>query len=165
MSQEIREKALGAAVAVAATSGEDAVISAAKKFEAYIIGGTASPKASSAGTSASAKTSPSAAPAQAATKPATTKTASGSATTASKPAKAASVAKKDEVDPDAKKLVGDKVNELLKANKRDEVIALLASFAEATSATGIVKQGDEVIAAFMEQADALLAVDEGSLAD
>ena len=166
MSQEIREKALSAAVAVAAAEGVAAVVAAAQKFEAYITGGAASPKAS-APTSASPKTTTSGASAPAAKPAANTKAAPGSATTASKPAKAASAPKKDEVDPDAKKMVGDKVNELLKANLREEAVALLASFGEATSATGIVKQGDEVTGAFMEQADALLtaAAEAGGLAD
>ena len=134
MSQEIREKALSAAVATAAESGADAVIAAAKQFEAYILG-----------------TAKSATPAAA--KPA--------ATTAAKPA----AAKKAEVDPDAKKLVGDKVNELLRANKREEAVALLGSFDGAQSATGIVAQGDEVIQSFLTQADEILTAAEGGLAD
>jgi hypothetical protein len=164
VSQEIREKALGAAVTVAGSLGDDAVVEAATKFATFLAG-NASPKAS-AGTSTSPKTTSSAASAQAVSKPATTKVVSGSFTTGSKPAKTASVSKATpEVDPDAKKMVGDKVNEMLKANKRDEAVALLASFADATSATGIVKQGDDVISAFMEGADAILSADSGSLAD
>ena len=134
MSQEIREKALSAAVATAAESGADAVIAAAKQFEAYILG-----------------TAKSATPAAA--KPA--------ATTAAKPA----AAEKAKVDPDAKKLVGDKVNELLRANKREEAVALLGSFDGAQSATGIVAQGDEVIQSFLTQADEILTAAEGGLAD
>ena len=134
MSQEIREKALSAAVATAAESGADAVIAAARYFEAYILG-----------------TAKSATPAAA--KPA--------ATTAAKPA----AAEKAKVDPDAKKLVGDKVNELLRANKREEAVALLGSFDGAQSATGIVAQGDEVIQSFLTQADEILTAAEGGLAD
>ena len=134
MSQEIREKALSAAVATAAESGADAVIAAAKQFEAYILG-TA--------------------------KVATPAAAKPAATTAAKPA----ATKKAEVDPDAKKLVGDKVNELLRANKREEAVALLGSFDGAQSATGIVAQGDEVIQSFLTQADEILTAAEGGLAD
>ena len=152
MSQEIREKALGAAVTVAGSLGDDAVVEAAKKFATFLLGG--------AQVSAPAKV-----PAQ----PAATKTATAPAKVAKPAAKPVetkpAASKKDEVDPDAKKMVGDKVNEMLKANKRDEAVALLASFADATSATGIVKQGDEVIQAFMEGADAILSADSGSLAD
>ena len=140
MSQEIREKALSAAVATAAESGADAVIAAAKQFEAYILG-----TATTAAKPAAAK--------PAAAKPA--------AATAAKPA----ATKKAEVDPDAKKLVGDKVNELLRANKRDEAVALLGSFDGAQSATGIVSQGDEVVQAFLTQADEILNAESGSLAD
>src|ERR1700677_4552819 len=165
MSNDNRAQALAGAISVAAKDGADAVVSAATKFLAC-LDGAASPKVF-AGTSASAKATTSTAPAQTASKPTATKPASGSATTVSKPVKTASVPKKDEIDPDAKKLVGDKVNELLKANLREEAVALLASFGEATSATGIVKQGDDVIGAFMEGADALLtaAAESGSLAD
>ena len=152
MSQEIREKALGAAVTVAGSLGDDAVVEAAKKFATFLLGG--------AQVSAPAKV-----PAQ----PAATKTATAPAKVAKPAAKPVetkpAAPKKDEVDPDAKKMVGDKVNEMLKANKRDEAVALLASFADATSATGIVKQGDDVISAFMEGADAILSADSGSLAD
>ena len=152
MSQEIREKALGAAVTVAGSLGDDAVVEAAKKFATFLSSG--------AQVSAPAKV-----PAQ----PAATKTATAPAKVAKPAAKPVetkpAAPKKDEVDPDAKKMVGDKVNEMLKANKRDEAVALLASFADATSATGIVKQGDDVISAFMEGADAILSADSGSLAD
>jgi len=163
VSQEIREKALDAAVRLGGPL--KGVVEAAEAFAAF-LGGAAAPKASAA-TSTLAPAAKSSAPALAATKPATTKVASGSATTASKPAKPASAAKKDEIDPDLKKMVGDKVNELLKANLRDQAVDLLASFEGATSATGIVKQGQEVVDAFMEQADALLtaAAEAGGIAD
>ena len=152
MSQEIREKALSAAVATAAESGADAVIAAAKQFEAYILG-----MAKSA-TPAAAKPAATTAAKPAAAKPAAAKPA---ATTAAKPA----ATKKAEVDPDAKKLVGDKVNELLRANKREEAVALLGSFDGAQSATSIVAQGDEVIQSFLTQADEILSAAEGGLAD
>ena len=152
MSQEIREKALGAAVTVAGSLGDDAVVEAAKKFATFLSGGV-----------------PASAPTKVPAQPAATKTATAPAKVAKPAAKPVetkpAAPKKDEVDPDAKKMVGDKVNEMLKANKRDEAVALLASFADATSATGIVKQGDEVIQAFMEGADAILSADSGSLAD
>ena len=152
MSQDIREKALGAAVAVVGSLGDDAVVEAAKKFATFLLVGV-----------------PASAPAKAPAQPAATKTATAPAKVvkpAAKPVETKPAApKKDEVDPDAKKMVGDKVNEMLKANKRDEAVALLASFADATSATGIVKQGDEVIQAFMEGADAILSADSDSLAD
>lgn len=150
MSQEIREKALSAAVAL---GGDPAtVVAAAQAFEAFLGGASSAAKPAD--------------PKPAATKPAATKPATTPATkpAATKPA-AKPAPKKDEVDPDAKKMVGDKVNELLKANKRDEVIALLASFDGAQSATGIVALGDEVIEAFMAGAEEILASSEGGLAD
>ena len=152
MSQEIREKALSAAVATAAESGADAVIAAAKQFEAYILG------TAKVATPAAAKPAATTAAKPAAAKPAAAKPA---ATTAAKPA----AAEKAKVDPDAKKLVGDKVNELLRANKREEAVALLGSFDGAQSATGIVAQGDEVIQSFLTQADEILTAAEGGLAD
>ena len=153
MSQEIREKALSAAVATAAESGADAVIAAAKQFEAYILGTAkvATPAAAKPAATTAAKPPVAAKPAAA--KPA--------ATTAAKPV----AAKKAEVDLDAKKLVGDKVNELLRANKREEAVALLGSFDGAQSATGIVAQGDEVTQSFLTQADEILSAAEGGLAD
>jgi hypothetical protein len=162
MTTDFRAQALAGAIQVDSANGAKAVVDTANKFLAFLEGKTAG--------------APVSAPAKEATPPAATKTAvapvKDAKPAAEKPAaKAAakpSAPKKDEVDPDAKKMVGDKVNELLKANLREEVVALLASFGEATSATGIVKQGDEVIGAFMEQADALLtaAAEVGSsLAD
>ena len=152
MSQEIREKALSAAVQVLGQSaGIAGVIAAAKQLEAYIASGaSAAPKETpkAAEPKSAAKVEPKAAPA---TKPA--------AKPEAKPEKAKAL------DPDAKKLVGDKVNELLKANKRDEAVALLASFDGAASATGIVVQGDEVIQAFLAGAEEILASSEGGLAN
>ena len=133
---------------VAGSLGDDAVVEAAKKFATFLFGGV-----------------PASAPAKAPAQPVATKTATVPAKIAKPAAKSAetkpAAPKKDEVDPDAKKMVGDKVNEMLKANKRDEAVALLASFGDATSATGIVKQGDDVISAFMEGADAILSADSG----
>lgn len=57
------------------------------------------------------------------------------------------------ISPDAVKA---KVDELLKANKRNETIALLFSFDGAKAASGINAQGQEVMAAFIEQADEIL---------
>lgn len=159
MSQEIREKALSAAVATAAELGADAVIAAAKQFEAYILGNVKNAPAAIAATAAKAPTTAKSAPTGKA--PIATSAASASP---SKPA-AKTAPKKAEVDPDAKKLVGDKVNELLRANKRDEAVALLGSFDGAQSATGIVSQGDEVVQAFMAGADEILSAESGSLAD
>jgi alpha-galactosidase/6-phospho-beta-glucosidase family protein len=48
------------------------------------------------------------------------------------------------------------VDSLLKANKRDAAIKLLASFGSAKSATGIVEQGAEVMAQFIAKADDIL---------
>ena len=158
MSQEIREKALSAAVATAAESGADAVIAAAKQFEAYILGTATTAAKPAAAKPAAAKPAATTAAKPAAAKPAAAKPA---AATAAKPA----ATKKAEVDPDAKKLVGDKVNELLRANKREEAVALLGSFDGAQSATGIVAQGDEVIQSFLTQADEILTAAEGGLAD
>jgi hypothetical protein len=54
------------------------------------------------------------------------------------------------------KMVSDKINELLKANKRPETVALLATFNGAKNATMVVAEGDEAVASFLEQADGLL---------
>jgi hypothetical protein len=48
------------------------------------------------------------------------------------------------------------LDSLLKANKRKEAIALLGSFEKATNVTGIVAQGGEVMAAFVEKANEIL---------
>lgn len=157
MSQEIREKALSAAVTVAGTLGHQAVIQAAFAFETYLDGveDTAVPVKPTATKPLAEK--PAAEKIKPVTKPAVEK-----AKPVTKPA-----TKDNAIDPDAKKMVGDKVNELLKANLRDQVVDLLASFDGAQSATGIVTQGQSVIDSFIEQADALLAVgaEEGGLAD
>ena len=152
MSQEIREKALGAAVAVAGPLGDDAVVSAATKFAAFLMGGTAP-----------AVTKPATKPVVEKAKPVTAAPAEKAKPVAAKPA--AQVAAKPEINPDAKKMVGDKVNELLRANKREEAVALLASFEGAQSATGIVSQGEEVVQAFMAQADEILSAAAEGLAD
>ena len=48
------------------------------------------------------------------------------------------------------------VDSMLKANKRDEAIALLASFDGAKSASAISEQGADVMAQFIEQANEIL---------
>jgi hypothetical protein len=48
------------------------------------------------------------------------------------------------------------LDSLLKANKRKEAIALLASFEKATNVTSIVAQGAEVMAAFIQEANGIL---------
>ena len=48
------------------------------------------------------------------------------------------------------------IGDMLKANKRKEAIGLLASFNGAKSKTGIIEQGADVMAAFVEQAEAIL---------
>ena len=151
MSQEIREKALDAAVRLGGPL--KGVVEAAEAFAAF-LGGAAAPKATVEKTT----TKPVSEKAKPVTQPVTEKT---------KPVAAKPAAKKDEIDPDLKKMVGDKVNELLKADLRDQAVDLLASFEGATSATGIVKQGQEIVDAFMEQADALLtaAAEAGGMAD
>ena len=151
MSQEIREKALDAAVRLGGPL--KGVVEAAEAFAAF-LGGAAAPKVTVEKTT----TKPVSEKAKPVTQPVTEK---------AKPVAAKPAAKKDEIDPDLKKMVGDKVNELLKADLRDQAVDLLASFEGATSATGIVKQGQEVVDAFMEQADALLtaAAEEGGMAD
>lgn len=65
--------------------------------------------------------------------------------------------KPKEPEVDYKKIVGDKVNALLKANKRPEAVELLASFNGAKSATAVIEQGADTIKAFLEGADAILA--------
>lgn len=80
-----------------------------------------------------------------------------------KPAKAAKPAKVEKVpeleveatDIDPKE-VKARVDALLKANKRTETIALLNSFKGAKSASGITEQGQDVMSAFIAQADELL---------
>jgi hypothetical protein len=74
---------------------------------------------------------------------------------------AAEKAKAVEAKPvvDYLKIVGNKVNELLKANKRAEAVALLETFDGAKSASGILKQGPDVIKAFLDDADEILAGD------
>jgi len=57
------------------------------------------------------------------------------------------------VSPEAVKAALDS---LLKANKRKEAIALLATFEKATNVTAIVAQGGDVMAAFIEQANEIL---------
>ena len=152
MSQEIREKALDAAVRLGGPL--KGVVEAAEAFAAF-LGGAAAPKASAGSPPAKL------------TKTESTVKAATTVAKAEKPVAAKPTPKKDEIDPDLKKMVGDKVNELLKADLRDQAVDLLASFEGATSATGIVKQGQEVVDAFMEQADALLtaAAEAGGMAD
>ena len=57
------------------------------------------------------------------------------------------------VAPEAVKAALDS---LLKANKRKEAKALLATFDSATNVTAIVAQGADVMAAFIEQANEIL---------
>lgn len=80
------------------------------------------------------------------------------ATKVEKPAKIKTEPKPEpkKVEVDYKKVVGDKVNELLKANKRSEAVELLASFNGAKSASGVIDQGEEAIQAFLVGADAIL---------
>jgi hypothetical protein len=85
-----------------------------------------------------------------------------STTKAEKPVKAAAkvaAPKVEEVAPPAGPSAADveaRIDSMLKANKRKEAIALLASFNGAKSKTGIIEQGAEVMAAFVEGADAIL---------
>ena len=137
-------------MAVAGPLGDDAVVSAATKFAAFLEGGTAP-----------AVTKPATKPVVEKAKPVTAAPVEKAKPVAAKHLRAAA---KPEINPDAKKMVGDKVNELLRANKREEAVALLASFEGAQSATGIVSQGEEVVQAFMAQADEILSAAEG-LAD
>jgi hypothetical protein len=141
-----RDKALAAAL-VGVSSGDTTskLVERANAFLTFLNGGApATAPATMPATTAPAKPKP------AATKP--------------KPAAAKPVVNAEVADVDLKKLVGDKVNELLKANKRTEAVDLLASF-DSQSASGIVSQGEDVITAFMTQADEILASAEGGLAD
>lgn len=169
MSQEIREKALDAAIklAIGGNTDAEAVIAAAEQLAFFITGAppaakTASPKAS-VPTKTETKTEVEKA------KPVTKPAAEKAKPVATKPAKpvATKPAKKAEADPDLKKAVGDKVNELLKANLREQAVDLLASFDGATSATSISLQGPEAVESFIAQADELLSAttEEGNLAD
>jgi hypothetical protein len=65
----------------------------------------------------------------------------------------AAVEESPSVAPEAVKAALDS---LLKANKRKEAIALLATFEKATNVTAIVAQGGDVMAAFIEQANEIL---------
>jgi hypothetical protein len=56
----------------------------------------------------------------------------------------------------APEAVKSALDSLLKANKRKEAIALLATFEKATNVTAIVAQGGDVMAAFIEQANEIL---------
>jgi hypothetical protein len=158
VSQEIKEKALDAAVRLGGNA--KTVVEAAEAFAAFLGGATPpkgpSAKAATAATAVKETTTAKSAP----TGKAPTNTSAASAKAVAKP-----VTKKDEINPDLKKMVGDKVNELLKADLRDQAVDLLASFEGATSATGIVKQGQEVVDAFLAGADELLASTTESIAD
>lgn len=151
---EIREKALAAAVQLG--GGAMTIVQAAAMFADFLEGPAKDAKDAQPGPEPSPEPK-----SRTAEKPTTEK-----AKSVTKPAveKAKPVAKPNEIDPDLKKLVGDKVNELLKANLREQAVELLGSF-EATSATGIVKAGKETVDSFMEQADALLNGAAGNLAD
>lgn len=80
---------------------------------------------------------------------------------ADKPKKEAAPAKTEEkvvaeatgIKPEA---VKGAVDGMLKANRRDDAIELLASFNGAKSASDITKQGQEVMAAFIEKAEEIL---------
>jgi hypothetical protein len=146
VSQELREKALDAAVRLGGTA--EAVVKAAGALYLFL---------NPVGNSVDVTYSPKAGKAEAKPK----------AAVAEKPATKPSVVapKKDEINPELKKMVGDKVNELLKADLREQAIALLATYEGATSATGIVKQGQEVVESFMAGADALLENAAGGMAD
>jgi hypothetical protein len=153
MSENNRAQALAGAVSIGGNG--DTVVANAAAFLAFLEG-SASPKA------------PKAQVATSATAAATTKATSTPSTTepksSAKPAKPAAKEAAPKA-PDSKKIVGDKVNELLKANQRDAAVKLLDSFDGAQSASGIVSQGQEVIDAFMAGADEILASAEGGLAD
>lgn len=60
------------------------------------------------------------------------------------------------VEGPTKEQVAKAIENMLKANKRKEAIATLAKFGDAKSATGIVEQGEKVMAAFLEAAEAVL---------
>ena len=81
---------------------------------------------------------------------------------AEKPKKEAAPAKTEEkvveeaastIKPEA---VKGAVDGMLKANRRDDAIELLASFSGAKSASDITKQGQEVMAAFIAKAEEIL---------
>lgn len=59
-------------------------------------------------------------------------------------------------EPDLAPQVEKAIESMLKANKRKEAVALLASFNGAKSKTGIIEQGAEVMAAFLEGAESVL---------
>ncbi len=64
---------------------------------------------------------------------------------------------KDEPQPtNLEPQVEKAIESMLKANKRKEAIELLASFNGAKSKTGIIEQGAEVMAAFLEGAESVL---------
>lgn len=59
-------------------------------------------------------------------------------------------------EPSLEPQVEKAIESMLKANKRKEAITLLASFNGAKSKTGIIEQGAEVMAAFLEGAESVL---------
>ncbi len=136
MSQETRAAALAQAVILCADRPALDVLTLAVSFNDFIEGNDKQP-----------------APAQT-TEPVKT-------AVEKKAAKVAAVEKTKAVETkpvvDYLKIVGDKVNELLKANKRSETVTLLATFDGAKSASGILKQGPDVIKAFLDGADEILA--------
>lgn len=58
--------------------------------------------------------------------------------------------------PDVSARVEEVIGAMLKANKRKEALGLLASFNDSKNKTEIVAQGAEVMAQFVEQAEAIL---------
>jgi hypothetical protein len=134
----IRATALAHALVVAAKGSVEEVLAAAVQFEHFIVNGL------SMGHPA---TAPKAAAPAAAPKAAAPKAAPAAAPKAADPA-------------EMKKAVGDKVNALLKASKRDEAISLLGSFNGAKSASGIVDQGEAIVKKFIAGADKILAAAE-----
>lgn len=72
-------------------------------------------------------------------------------------AKAAAVAEAADETPSIRpEAVKGAVDGMLKANRRDDAIALLASFNGAKSASDITKQGQEVMAEFIAKAEEIL---------
>jgi hypothetical protein len=142
-TQTLRAIALQQAVAVVGKIGDAAaVINAAEAFNDFLNAAEAAPvKIEKPATKPATKPDVAAKPVKvekAATKPAKVEA----------PVEAAAPSDADRVES----LIGD----MLKANKRKEAIALLASFEGAKTKSGIIEQGPEVMTAFIEGAEAIL---------
>ncbi len=151
MTEIIRATALQHAITLYSRldqpDGTDMVIAAAEHFEAYLKGGHVNQIVTTDVLKAANKPS----------KPAVTKPVTKpAAKPAAKPVEAEPEPETETATEDDGAEVEDVIQSMLKANKRHEAIALLKKFGGAKSKTGIVQQGAEVMAAFIEAANEIL---------